>query len=345
MRIAVTYGSSTDFPAVIDDVVAYEEAGIDAVWLGESYGYDAISSLGALAYATSRIQIGSGIIPVHTRSAPLIAQTAAGLDALSGGRFALGIGTSGPAVVEGWHGRAYAAPVRTVAETIQVCRAAWARERVANDFLGVPAGDRRPLKMMARPPRADIPIFVAGLGPRSVRSLAAHADGWLTVMFWPERAQSVWGEQLAEGSARRSADLAPLQITAPVYVAIDPDDDSHELAMRQNAAHYVSVMGPPRDNFYYDLMCRYGLQAEADAVTEAYLAKDVERAARLVPDEFVAATSLIGSAEHVRERVEAFAAAGVTMLNTTLAGESRQERIEQLRRLRAITAEVPQPTS
>ena len=115
MEIAVTYGSSTNFSEIIDDVAAYDDAGLDAVWLGESYGFDAISALGALAHATTRVQIGSGIIPVHSRSATLIAQTAAGLDALSSGRFALGLGASGPAVIEGWHGREYAAPVRTIA--------------------------------------------------------------------------------------------------------------------------------------------------------------------------------------------------------------------------------------
>lgn len=340
MQIAVTYGSSTNFSEIIDDVAAYDNAGLDAVWLGESYGFDAISALGALAHATTRVQIGSGIIPVHSRSATLIAQTAAGLDALSNGRFALGLGASGPAVIEGWHGREHAAPVRTIAETIRVCREVWRRERVSSAALGIPHGDLRPLKIMAHPVRDRIPIYVAAMGPRAVESTAEIADGWLPIMFLPERAEQIWGRQLSTGAARRDPDLGPLQIAAPVYVAIDGDRAAHEAAFRRHTAHYVAVMGPPRRGFYYQLMGRYGYADAADAITDAYLAKDVDAASAAVPDEFVAATSLIGDSVQVKTRLAAYRRAGVTMLNATFAGDTLDARLHELSALQELTSEL-----
>ena len=240
-------------------------------------------------------------------------------------------------MIEGWHGRPYAEPLATTREFVRVCRAAWAKERVESEPLGIPHGDRRPLKLMCRPVRDSIPIHLATMGPKAVEQTAEIADGWLAMMFWPERAEQIWGTALANGAAKRPAALPPLRISAPAYLALD-DDGRHEHSYRLHVAHYVAAMGPPGQNFYHRLMSSYGFTAAADRIQELYLAKQPDAAAAAVPDEYVAATALIGSAQHVTDRLAAYAAAGVSMLNLTPAGDTRDERVAQISGLRALAA-------
>lgn len=339
MKIGVTFPSSTDFPAMIGEIAQYDAAGADAIWLGESYGFDAVSALGALTQVSRHALLGTGIVSVYSRTPAMLAQTALTLDALSGGRAVLGIGASGPAVIEGWHGVRYERPVDRIAATIDICRRVIGRERVTGaDAYPIPVNDRRPLKAMARGPRTRIPIYVAALGQRSVRMTARKADGWSAMMFWPERAGDVWGAALRRGGAQRDADLAPLEIVAPAHVAIEHDEQAHLQRLRAHTAHYVAAMGPRGQNFYHDVLTRYGFGAAADEVTDLYLDRQQDRAAAAVPQEYLDGISLIGSRQRVAERVAAYAAAGVTMLNVALGGDTVQERVAQLRLLKEIAA-------
>jgi F420-dependent oxidoreductase-like protein len=339
VRLGTNLGSSTNFASMMDELVAYESAGVDIAWLGESYGYDAVSALGALAMRTSTMEIGSSVLTVYSRTPALLAMTAAGLDAVSRGRFTLGIGASGPHVVEAWHGMSFQRPVARTRRVIDACRVIWREERYSfpsSEAGTAAATERTPLKLMQHPLRERIPIFVASIGAANVAMTAEVADGWLPVFFWPERAQGVWSAALQGGRAKRPSTLAELEIATSTVVAIDGD---HEKARRRYAttiAHYIGGMGPPGENYYFDLTCRYGYADEACAIQAAYRAGDRRAAADFVPEELVDGLSLIGPRDAVAARVEAFRAAGVTTLNVVPMGRDLQERVDQISMIRSI---------
>jgi F420-dependent oxidoreductase-like protein len=319
---------------------AYEAAGVDVLWAAELYGFDAVSLMGFLAAVTSRPQIGSAILPFYSRSPALLAMSAAGVDALSGGRAILGIGSSGPQVIEGFHGARFDAPVGRVGEIIDICRTVWRREPLVHDGksyqVPLPAGQGtglgKPLKLVDHPVRESIPIYVAALGPKNVENVAAVADGWIPTLFWPERAAGVWGGPLAAGRARRDPALPALEVTAGVSAAItDGDAEALREPARQNLALYIGGMGARSRNFYNDLACRYGLEAAAAKIQDLYLAGHKAEAARAVPDELVEGTTLIGPAGYVRDRLAAYREAGVTILNVRPTGPDPQRTLAQLR--------------
>ncbi|MFC7529662.1 LLM class F420-dependent oxidoreductase [Actinoplanes sp. GCM10030250] len=296
---AVTYAG--DPRAAADEVAGWERSGLDVVWVSEAYGFDAPTAMGYLAARTERVEIGSSILPLFSRTPALLAQTAAGLDALSRGRAILGLGASGPQVIEGWHGVPYDRPVARTRETIEICRAAWRREVLVHDGLyplPLPAdqgsGLGKPLKMLTRPVRDRIPIHVAALGDRNVRMTAEVADGWHPFLFLPEKASEVWGDALAAGTARRSAGLGPLDVVAGGALAIGDDVTGLRDLARPLVALYVGGMGARGGNFYHDLVARYGYQAEADKIQELYLAGRKAEAAAAVPADLLERTSLIG---------------------------------------------------
>lgn len=340
MRIAVHYGSSTNFPAILDDVPVFEQAGADAVWLGESYGFDAVSALGALAVRTERMQIGTSIIPVQTRSPTLIAMTAASLDALSGGRMNLGLGTSGPQVVEGFHDVPFGPPLVRTRRVVETCRAVWRREEIVTGRVEVTGSPYRGLKLMQHPIRESIPITIAAVGERNTALAAEVADGWMPIFFWPERHKDVWGDALAAGAEKRASSLAPLEVVVSAPVAIDGRADELIARQRAGVAHYVGGMGTRETNFYNRLFRRYGFEDEADQIQNHYLAKRRSEAAALVPDAFLEQTTIAGTADEVRRRLEAYAAAGVTTLNVNPVGATLDERAAQLARLCEIAATV-----
>ncbi|HVA44714.1 MAG TPA: LLM class F420-dependent oxidoreductase, partial [Acidimicrobiales bacterium] len=299
-----------------------EKVGLDMVWVAEAYGFDAATLMGYLAAKTERIQIASGILPIYSRTPALLAQTAAGLDYVSGGRAVLGLGASGPQVIEGWHGVAYDKPLARTREIIEICRRVWRREVLTNDGiyqLPLPGGTGlgKPLKLITHPIRAQIPIYVAALGPKNVEMTAELADGWLPIMFIPEKAKSVWGESLAKGGANRSADLGPLQISAGGMLAVGDGLEKLRDAGRPMMALYVGGMGAKGKNFYNDLARRYGYEAEAERIQDLYLDGKRDEAAAAVPEEFLEKTSLVGPEGFVKERIAAMAEAGVTELSIT----------------------------
>lgn len=325
MRIGVQLSYSGGFKEAGEQVAELETVGVDMAWVAEAYGFDGVSLMGYIAARTEKVEIASGILPIYTRTPTLIAMTAAGIDALSGGRCVLGLGASGPQVIEGWHGVPYTAPVGRTREVIEVCRAVWRRERVSYDGrtikLPLPAdqgtGLGKPLKMITTPVRERIPIYVASLGPNNVRMTAEIADGWLPIFYLPEKADEVWGSDLAAGNAKRAADLAPLEVAASAIVAVGDDTAQVRQFARPMLALYVGGMGSKEQNFYNDLACRYGYEAEAKRIQDLYLDGHKKEAAEAVPEGLLEAAAVCGPEGYVRERLTAYKASGVTVLNVT----------------------------
>ena len=319
-------------------VRTWEAIGLDVVWVAEAYGYDAPTMMGYLAARTERVQIGSAILPLYSRTPALLAQTAAGLDHISGGRAILGLGASGPQVIEGWHAVPYDKPLARTREIIDICRRVWRRELLVNDGvyqIPLPAGQGtglgKPLKLINHPDRTDIPIFVAALGEKNVALAAEVADGWIPTMFIPEQAADIWGGALATGAKARAADLGPLRVVAGGALAIGEDVTELRERARPNLALYIGGMGARERNFYFNLACRYGFEAEANRIQDLYLEGRKEEAAALVPAALLERTSLIGPAGHVKERVAAYREAGVTILNVNPIGADPIADLEQLR--------------
>jgi F420-dependent oxidoreductase-like protein len=339
MKLSTQLSYAGGFEESANQVVELEKAGLDMVWVAEAYGFDGVSMMGYLAALTDTVEIASGILPIYTRTPTLTAMTAAGLDYVSGGRFVLGIGASGPQVIEGWHGVPYDKPLGRTRELIEICHKVWARERLSHEGPNYPlplpegqgTGLGKPLKMITRPVRERIPIYVASLGPKNVQMTAELADGWLPLFYLPEKARDVWGDDLDAGAARRDADLAPLEIVAGGLLSVGDDAAAVREFARPMVALYVGGMGAKGKNFYNDLVRRYGFEREAEQIQDLYLAGKKEEAAALVPDDLLEATSLCGSEGYVRERLTAYKESGVTVLNVTPIGPDPVKLIESVK--------------
>jgi F420-dependent oxidoreductase-like protein len=292
------------------------------VLVPEAYSYDAVSQLGYLAARTSTVELGSGVLPIYTRTPSLLAMTAAGLDFVSNGRFRLGLGTSGPQVVEGFHGVEFIAPLGRTREVVEICRQVWRRERVRHvgTYYQIPlpadrgTGLGKALHIINHPIRERIPISIAALGPKNVELTAEIAEGWQPVFVYPEKMQSVWGKSLQAGFARRDPALGPLDVMASPALAVGEDVEERLSWAKPQLALYLGGMGARGKNFYHNLATRYGFGAEANRIQELYLSGRKNEAIDAVPDELVRSVSLIGPRGFVKERVAAFAEAGVTTL-------------------------------
>lgn len=349
MQISMMLNYASGFRDSAAQVVELEKAGLDHVWVAEAYGFDAVSQMGYLAAITERVDIGSAILPIYTRTPTLLAMTAAGLDALSEGRFHLGLGASGPQVIEGWHGLSYSAPLGRTREIIEICRAVWAREdRLEHKgryyTLPLPAdqgtGLGKPLKIIAHPVRPKIPVWVASLGEKNVELTAEVADGWLPFLFVPDKARDVWGTALDAGLAKRDPSLGPLQISAGGLLAIGEGDDIARLRdfMRPVAALYIGGMGAKGRNFYNDVLCRYGYEREAAEIQDLYLSGKKDEAAALVPDELLKLGSLCGPESFVAERIAAYREAGVTHLQVTPIPTGDQTAADLIEKVKALAS-------
>jgi len=309
-----------DFSAVANEIASLEAIGLADVFVEEGYSFDAIRRLGYLSARTSSARLISGILPIYSRTPSLTAMSAAGLDYVSGGRFVLGLGTSGPQVIEGFHGVPYDAPLQRTREVIEICRSVWRREPVSyagqHYTLPLPAdqgmGVGKPLKMINRPLRADIPISIASIGPRNVSLTAEIANAWQPIFLYPDKVRDVWGSSLDAGFAKRDAALGPMEIytSVPTYIGDDWADVID--GERPHIALYVGGMGARGKNYYNELACRYGFEAEAAVIQDLYLAGRKEEAAAAVPVELLRATTLIGPRSYVAERLSAYREAGVT---------------------------------
>ena len=292
-----------------------EQLGYDSVWAAEAWGTDAVTVLAWTAALTSRIKIGSAILQIPGRTPANTAMTAATLDLMSGGRFLLGLGTSGPQVVEGWHGQAWGKPLGKTREYVEIVRSTLRREVVEHEgehyripYSGPDAtGLGKPLKLMLRPLRAEIPIYLAAIGPRNVALAAEIADGWLPIFVAPERFEMAFGESLA--GARDGFEIA-----ASVNVLVGDDVQALRDSLKPYLALYVGGMGAKGKNFYNTLVRRYGWEVEAQRIQELYLGGHQREAIASVPDELVDAVALVGPKERIRDRLEAWRETPVTTL-------------------------------
>ena len=325
MRTGVFLDYSGGFREAVEHIVVLEKAGVNIALVAEAYSFDAVSQLGYLAAKTSTIELGSGVFPIYSRTPSLLAMTAAGLDYVSEGRFRLGIGTSGPQVVEGFHGVPFDAPLGRTREVVDICRQVWRRERVQHQGksyqVPLPAdqgtGLGKALKLINQPVRERIPITIAALGPKNVELTAEIAEGWQPVFFYPEKADQVWGDALRAGTAKRDKDLGELDVMVGVSLAVGDDVEDRLNWAKPHLALYIGGMGARGQNFYHKLATRYGYGEVADHIQDLFLSGRKAEAVAAVPDELVRQISLIGPRGFVKERIAAFAEAGVTTLLAT----------------------------
>ncbi|TAN32898.1 LLM class F420-dependent oxidoreductase [bacterium] len=319
-----------------------EELGYDSVWTAEAYGSDAATVLAWLAAGTSRIKLGSGIFQIPARSAAMTAMTAATIDQLSGGRFLLGLGTSGPQVSEGWHGVRFARQLQRTREYVAVVRMALAHQKV--EFHGetielpLPDGPGKVLKLTIRPVQQRIPIYLAVLGPKNVALAGEIADGWLPVFFSPEHAASLRAP-LEEGAARDGRSLADFRICPTVNVMISDDAEAARNAIRPVLALYIGGMGSREQNFYNRLVSAYGFERAAREVQELYLAGRKSEAMLALPDDLIDAVSIAGSRQRAKERLRAFRDVGIDTLIVSPMAIDNEERKEQLRLVAELARE------
>jgi F420-dependent oxidoreductase-like protein len=301
-----------------------ERLGFDSVWTSESYGTDAVTVLSWIGASTTKIKLGTAIMQISARSPALTASTVAGLDELSGGRVILGLGTSGPQVVEGWHGAPWLPPIRSTREYVEIVRSALLREgplTYAGEVFNVPyagvgaTGLGKPLKLMRRPLRGDVPVYTAAMGPRNVALAAEIADGWLPTFFSPRHFDGVFKPSLEEGFARRGGDRSvDFDISPLVQVVVGQDRESCREPVRQRIALYMGGMGAPGRNFYNDLAARYGFADAAAEIQQRFLAGDRQGATAAVPSDLVDSVAIAGPPDHVERQLRTFRDSGVRSL-------------------------------
>ena len=316
--IAAHVGSAED----ADFVREAEKIGVSSAWVAEAWGQDAFTPLAYLAARTERIALGTAIAQLGARTPAMLAMSALSMQQLSGGRFRLGIGTSGPQVMEGWHGVRFDAPLAMTRETVEIVRAISAGERLSHSGrvyqLPLPGGPGRAIRSMLPPSR--VPIYIAALGPRNLELTGELADGWIGNAFMPEHAD-IFLDRLRAGAARAGRDLADLDLMIPVAAEITDDVDE---AVRQHARGYaftIGAMGSASQNFYNAAFTRQGYGDDIRAVQELWLAGRREEAADRVPLELGARTNLIGTPEMIAERLRLYQGAGVTTLQVKLSGD------------------------
>ncbi|TMB62777.1 MAG: LLM class F420-dependent oxidoreductase [Chloroflexi bacterium] len=331
LGLNLPYEGSLSFPEAVELAQRAEALGFESVWMPEAYGTDAVSILGGLAASTQRIQLGTGIVNVFSRTPALLAQTAATLDLISGGRFILGLGTSGHQVVTGWHGVAFDRPLLRMRETIAIVRQVLRRDRLL--FEGQVFQLDKGLKLLAHPVRATVPIYLATLTPGGLRLTGELADGWIPTLFSPQH-MSLFRPELEAGARISGRSLDTLAIAPHVPISIDDRTRARE-ALKPWVALYVGGMGSRSKNFYNDLVSRYGFADDARMLQELYLGGKQLEAIHRVPDALVDAISIAGPPSYVRERLALWASAGVTTLLASIHGKTQQDRLRTLEVLAA----------
>jgi F420-dependent oxidoreductase-like protein len=320
-----------------------DRLGYSVAWAAEAYGSDAATVLSWIAAHTKTIDVGSAVFQIPGRTPANTAMTAATLDTLSGGRFRLGLGVSGPQVSEGWHGVRFDKPLARTREYVAIVRKALARERLTfeGDFftLPLPDGPGKALTLTVHPVREKLPIYLAAVGPKNLELTGEIADGWLAIFFAPEHADELLSH-LQVGRAKSGLTLDGFDIVPTVPVVIGDDHAACVDAVRPYAALYVGGMGSKEKNFYNALAVRMGFEEAAAEIQEKYLSRDYVGAAAAVPAEFIEQTSLVGSAETVKNRLRAYADAGVTTLTIAVYAGSLDERIATVRRMPELMAEA-----
>ncbi|HEV2780225.1 MAG TPA: LLM class F420-dependent oxidoreductase [Actinophytocola sp.] len=311
-----------------------DRLGYAVAWAAEAYGSDVPTVLAWVAAHTRRIDVGSSILQIPARAPTMAAMTAATLDTLSGGRFRLGLGVSGPQVSEGWYGVKFDKPLGRTREYVDIVRTALRRERVSyagrHFTLPLPDGPGKPLKLTVHPVRAEIPIYLASIGPKNLRLTGEIADGWLAIFYSPEHGRESL-ELIRQGRAKVGKTLDGFDVVPTLPLVVDDDWRAAADLVRPYAALYVGGMGSREQNFYNNLACRMGYAAEAAEIQDLYLAKDYLGAAAKVPVGFLDSTSLLGPMERIADRMRALAETGVTTLTVSVALQDVQRGTAALR--------------
>jgi F420-dependent oxidoreductase-like protein len=322
MRLAIHLSySGPKFSLDMDRVLEAERLGYDSIWTAEAYGSDAVTPAAWIAARTSRIHVGTAIMQIPGRTPAMTAMTAMTLDALSGGRFRLGLGVSGPQVVEGWHGEPFGKPLKKTREYVDIVRAVLRREKPVEyhgDYYQIPyagadaTGLGKPLKSILHG-RADLPIYLAAIGPKNVALAAEIADGWIPV-FFSARRMAMFRGWLEEGFRRAGRSGDGFDIMPSAAVVVGDDVDACRASVKQRVALYVGGMGARGKNFYNELAQRYGYEGPARTIQDLYLSGRKAEAEAAVPDALVDEVALCGPRERIRERLAEWKAAGVTTL-------------------------------
>jgi len=338
MKVAIAVAGATKDDVTF--VVEAERLGADSVWVAEAWGHDALTPLAFLAGRTSRIRLATGIAQLGARTPAMLAMSAMSMQALSGGRFVLGLGTSGPQVMEGWHGVPFSSPLGMTRDTIEIVRKVAAGERLTHDGsvyrLPLPDGAGRPMRSMAAP--VDVPIYVAALGPRNLALTGELADGWIGNAFMPETAEAFL-EPLSEGAARAGRSVGDLDLVIPVAVEVTDDEEDAARRHARGYAFTIGAMGSRGQNFYNAAFTRQGFGDDVTAVQELWLAGQREEAADRVPIELGRRTNLLGPPSVIRERLRLYEAVGVTTLQAKVAG-SLDERLATVAAVIELCQEV-----
>lgn len=312
-----------------------DRLGYAVCWAAEAYGSDAATVLAWVAAQTEHIDVGSAIFQIPARTPAMTAMTAATLDTLSGGRFRLGLGVSGPQVSEGWYGTRFDKPLARTREYVEIIRKAMSRERLTHEgqnwTLPLPDGPGKPLKLTVHPVREYIPLYIAAIGPKNLEQTGEIADGALVLFYAPEHAEATTLSSLRAGREKAGKDLEGFDVVPTVPMALGDDVRALADQFRPYTALYVGGMGSAKQNFYNKLAQRMGYEKEAAEIQEKYLSGDKEGAAAAVPHELIDSTSLLGPVERIADRMQAYAEAGVTTLSLTPAGFTLEERLAGLR--------------
>ena len=349
MKLAIQFGVSTytssneDWTSAVSYVVEAEQLGVDSAWTAETWGYDGATPLAYLAAKTTKLRLGTGILQVGSRTPALTAMTAMALASLSSDRFLLGLGVSGPQVIEGWHGVRFARPLQRLRETIEIVRKVTRGERLVYHGqvyqVPLPDGEGKALTSSV-PPRPNLPVYLATLGPKSLELTGELADGWLGTSFIPEHA-SLFFDPIATGAAKVHRSLADLDLQVAAGVVAFSDKVESLIALRKpGLAFTLGAMGSRQHNFYNDVYQRAGYMDIALEVQDLWFKKQREAAAARIPDELVLKTNLIGTEDMVRERLRVHRRAGVNTLQVNPDGQTLNERLATLERLVELVKEV-----
>ena len=343
MRVAINVGvAREDWEQASTYIIEAERLGVDCIWSAEAWGQDAVTPLAYFAAKTSTIKLGAGIIQAGTRTPALVAMTAMTLASMSGDRFLLGMGASGPQVMEGWHGVRFERPIQRMREIIEIVRTVSRGERLAYQGkvyeLPLPGGEGKALKSSAAP-RPDIPVYLATLSPKSLEMTGELADGWLGTSFMPEHAD-VFFDHIAAGAARAGRSLADIDLQAGGVVAFSDDIDQLIAPRKSGLAFTLGAMGSRQHNFYNAAFRRAGYEDVAADVQNLWLEGNRQEAAARIPDELVVKTNLLGTPEMVKERIVAYRDAGVTTLRVDPQGEGLDGRLETLGQVMELVNDV-----
>ena len=336
MQTAISIGSAyyngEDWDQLVDYTMRADRLGVDQAWSAEAWGMDAIVPLAYLAAKTERIKMGTGILQISARVPSMIAMTAQSLDTVSKGRFILGLGVSGPQVVEGLHGAAFAKPLSRLRECVEILRIALGGEKLAYEgdhyLLPRPGGEGKAIRL-SQPPRPKLPIYLATLGPKSLEMTGELADGWLGTCFLPEHSD-VFLDNLRTGADKAGRSMQEIDIEAGGYFEVSDDVERLIEKCRPGLAFTLGAMGSAKTNFYNDAFCRAGFEDAAKEVQSLWIAGKRDEAVKRVPEELVLMANLIGTEDMVKQRLQAFSDAGVTTLRLNTGGNTWPERADAL---------------